>query len=270
METYYGKSISKRYIVTNLVPRLVPTGKQTAGVAHKHEEETLAEYKQRVIKRRLLHRQRARELGAVEPVRLGGEELPRDVPGRLLGEPCEDVVGEGARSVGGLDLGGKQGLHHRLGLVQARESVGGRAHDVGHIPPESEVVPFLAILEEDALAGQADPEEGGGEGCDGADGVEVVYGDAVGCHVVVGGPLLGEEEDAAADGGVEEADPDGGGVALAARLDGGEVAGDLDDVLESLEEAAPGDVDAEAACSGEGFYDAAAAHAAYEGLECEL
>lgn len=69
---------------------------------------------------------------------------------------------------------------------------------------------------------------------------------------------------------MEQADADGGGEAGAAGLDRGQVAGHLEDVLERLEEAAAGDLDAEATGAGERFDHAAATEAAYQGLESEL
>ena len=74
-------------------------------------------------------------------------------------------------------------------------------------------------------------DEGGGEGADCGDGVEVVDGDAEGLDVEIVGVLGGEFHYSMADSSVEEADADGGSEASSAGLDGGEREGALEDVL---------------------------------------
>lgn len=78
-------------------------------------------------------------------------------------------------------------------------------------------------------------DEGGGEGADCGNGVEVGYGDAEGWDGEVGGIFGCEVHYSVADGGVEEADADGGDEASATGLDGGEGEGALEDVLGCFE-----------------------------------
>ena len=74
-------------------------------------------------------------------------------------------------------------------------------------------------------------DEGGGEGADCGDGVEVVDRDAEAADGEVVGVFGCEFHYLVADGGVEEADSNGGSEACSAWLDGGEGEGALEDVL---------------------------------------
>ena len=58
---------------------------------------------------------------------------------------------------------------------------------MGNVAPESGVIFHLLMGQEDALAGQGEVHEGGGEGADCADGVEVTNRDAEGADVEIGG-----------------------------------------------------------------------------------
>ena len=73
--------------------------------------------------------------------------------------------------------------------------------------------------------------EGGREGADCADGVEVADGDAEGLDVEIGGVVGREFHYSLTDSSVEEADADGGGETSSARLDGGQGESALEDVL---------------------------------------
>ncbi len=102
---------------------------------------------------------------------------------------------------------------------------------MGDVAPESGVICYFLRGEEDALAGEGEVDEGCGESADCGDGVEVVDGDAEGLDVEIVGVFGGDVHYSLADGGVEEADADGGSEAGSVGMDGGEGEGALEDVL---------------------------------------
>ena len=79
---------------------------------------------------------------------------------------------------------------------------GGGAGVEGDEAPEGDVVDDFLLQGKDPLSGEGEPEDGGGEGADGGDGVEVVDGGAVGADGVVAGAGGGEFHDAVAHGGM--------------------------------------------------------------------
>lgn len=102
---------------------------------------------------------------------------------------------------------------------------------MGDVAPESGVICYFLLGQENALAGEGEVHEGGREAADCADGVEVADGDAEGADVKIGGVFGGEFHYSVADSSVEETDADGGGETSSARLDGGQGECALEDVL---------------------------------------
>lgn len=267
-------NISGENDVTYLDFLRVPGRYRPVQITHDHKVQTLQGDEHPVQEARPLYAQGVGELPAVEPVRLGAHEAAAGVGGRLAGQAGEDVVGQDAGGVGagaGVDVGLDEGLEQDPGAAGAGEprprQVRGHTEEVGDPAPEGGVVGGLARTRSDALPGQAEEQGGGGEGEDGAEAVEVVDGDAPAPDVKVARLAGLEGEDAPPDTRVEEADPQGAGEAFAAGPGAVEVLGHLEDMLESLEQAALGGPDAEAARPGEGLHHAAAGHAAYQGLE---
>ena len=164
----------------------IERGDAPAEVARNHKEEALARDERGMIEARGRDVELGGELTAVEPVGLGAHESARGVGGAEPLEAGDDVVGQDARLGRGRDLADEQGLHHGLGRGRGRQPVVRRAHEVCDPAPEREVVGDLLGPRPDPLPRQAQPEDRGREGVDGADAVEVVDGHAVRRHVEVG------------------------------------------------------------------------------------
>ena len=87
------------------------------------------------------------------------------------------------------------------------------------VAPESGVICYFSLGEEYALAGEGEVHEGGGEGADCTDGVEVVDRDAEGLNVEIGGVFSCKFHYSLANSSVEKTDADGGGETSSAGLD---------------------------------------------------
>ena len=63
-----------------------------------------------------------------------------------------------------MDLVEQQHFHHLLGVLGGVEEAGCRAADhVADVAPQGDVVDDFLLAEVDALAGEGEPDEGGGE-----------------------------------------------------------------------------------------------------------
>lgn len=94
-------------------------------------------------------------------------------------------------------------------------------HQVGDVPPQSDMIFYFLLSGVDALPRQTQPQHEAAEGVDGADAVEVVDRDAGGFDIVVSRLGCGHLHHAPAHGGMEKTDSDRVDETVPARLDGG-------------------------------------------------
>lgn len=144
--------------------------------------------------------------------------------------------------------------------------VGRSAYVVRYETPECDVVFYLVSTEPDPLTWKAEPDQGCAESGNGADGVEVVDGDAELFDGVVFWLLFCELHDTPSHSGMKKTHSHGGLVSCSTRLDGFDGLRHLEDMLGGLVEAAFGYFGREAACSCEHFCDSGSSHPTEKGL----
>lgn len=210
--------------------------------------------------------ERVGQVVAVEPARVGLEKGAARERRRLVLQTADDVVGQHARRLGRRDLVHQQRLHHAARAGGGFEVRRRSANVVRDQAPQRDVVDDFLLAQEDALARQRQVDDGGGEGADRGDAVQVVDRDAVVGDRVVRRPRGREGHDAFAHGGVQEPHAQRAGEAGAAGLDALQRLGALEDVLRRLEQPVPCHFDAEAARARKHLDHPVRAHAAQQRL----